>query len=111
MLVTNHEVFGYFAGRYGFEVVGAVIPSGSTTDGVSAAELDDLAKVIEAEGVPAIFSDTSSSDELIEVLSGEVGDVAVVELYSESLGEPGSEGATYIGMVRTNAERMSSALA
>jgi zinc/manganese transport system substrate-binding protein len=36
VLVTNHEVFGYFAERYGFEVVGAIIPGGSTTDGTSA---------------------------------------------------------------------------
>jgi len=34
-----------------------------------------------------------------------------VELYSESLGEERSDGATYLEMVRTNAERMSSALA
>ena len=111
VLVTNHEVFGYFADRYGFEVVGAVIPGGSTTDGASAGELAELAEQIEAEGVPAIFADTSSSDDLVEALAGEVGDVVVVELYSESLGEPGSDGATYVEMIRTNATRMSSALA
>lgn len=111
VLVTNHEVFGYFADRYGFEVVGAVIPSGSTTEGVSAADLAELAETIEAEGVPAIFSDTSSSNDLIAALSGEVGDIAVVELYSESLGEADSDGATYLEMIRTNAQRMSEALA
>lgn len=61
--------------------------------------------------MPAIFADTTSSDDLIEALAGEVGDVTVVELYSESLGEPGSDGSTYLEMVRTNAERMSTALA
>jgi zinc/manganese transport system substrate-binding protein len=111
VLVTNHEVFGYFADRYGFEVVGAVIPSGSTTDGVSAGELAELAEKIVEEGVPAIFADASSSDDLIEALAAEVGDVIVVELYSESLGESGSDGATYMEMIRTNATRMSSALA
>ena len=111
VLVTNHEVFGYFADRYGFEVVGAVIPSGSTTDGVSAGELAELAEKIVEEGVPAIFADAASSDDLIEALAAEVGDVIVVELYSESLGEPGSDGATYVEMIRTNATRMSSALA
>ena len=39
------------------------------------------------------------------------GDVQVVELYTESLGEPGSDGETYIAMVVTNAERISGALA
>jgi zinc/manganese transport system substrate-binding protein len=111
VLVTNHEVFGYFADRYGFEVVGAVVPSGSTTDGVSAGELAELAEKIVEEGVPAIFADVSSSDDLIEALAAEVGDVIIVELYSESLGESGSDGATYMEMIRTNATRMSSALA
>ncbi|MGI9612178.1 MAG: metal ABC transporter solute-binding protein, Zn/Mn family [Acidimicrobiales bacterium] len=111
VLVTNHEVFAYFADRYGFEVIGAVIPSGTTGDSASAGELAELAEIIEAEGVPAIFSDTSSSSSLVDTLAAEVGDVAVVELYTESLGEPGSEGGTYLDMVRTNATRISDALA
>ncbi|MEM9563434.1 MAG: metal ABC transporter substrate-binding protein [Actinomycetota bacterium] len=111
VLITNHEVFGYFADRYGFEVVGAVIPSGSTLDGASAGDLAELAELIEDEGVPAIFSDTSSSDALVETLAAEVGDVEVVELFSESLGDGDSEGATYLEMVRTNATRISAALA
>lgn len=110
VLVTNHEVFGYFADRYGFEVVGAVIPGGSTTDSASAGELAELAEVVEAEGVPAIFADTSSSDDLVDALASEVGDIAIVELYSESLGEPGSDGSTYVDMVRANAERITTAL-
>ena len=111
VLVTNHEVFAYFADRYGFEVIGAVIPSGTTGDSASAGELAELAEIIEAEGVPAIFADTSSSSNLVDTLAAEVGDVAVVELYTESLGEPGSEGGTYLDMVRTNATRISDALA
>ena len=51
-IVTNHEVFGYFADRYDFEVIGTIVPSGSTTDGVSGQELAELAEVIENEGVP-----------------------------------------------------------
>ena len=111
VLVTNHEVFGYFADRYDFEVVGAVIPSGSTADGASAQALAELAELIVAEGVPVIFADSSSSDELVQTLATEVGNIDVVELYSESLGEAGSDGATYIDMVRSNAERIATALA
>ena len=110
VLVTNHEVFGYFADRYDFEVLGTVIPSGSTADGASAGELAELAEVIEAEGVPAIFTDAASPDALAATLADEVGDVAIVELYTESLGDAGSDGATYIDMVRTNAERIAAAL-
>ena len=110
VLITNHEVFGYFAEQYDFEVVGTVIPSGSTVDGASGGALAELAEEIEHEGVPAIFSDVSASDQLISALADEVGEVDVVELYTESLGEEGSEGATYIEMVRANANRISAAL-
>jgi zinc/manganese transport system substrate-binding protein len=111
VMVTNHEVFGYFADRYGFEVVGVVIPGGGTTDSVSAGELAELAEVIESEGVPAIFADTSSSDQLVQTLAAEVGDIEVVPLFTESLGAADSEGATYLDMVRTNGQRISDALA
>lgn len=110
ILVTNHEVFGYFADRYGFEVVGTVIPGGTTSEGTSAADLAELVEVVEEEGVPAVFADTSSPDRLAQALASEVGDVEVVELYSESLGEPGSGAETYLEMVRVNAERIASAL-
>ena len=111
VLVTNHEVFGYFADRYDFEVVGAVIPSGSTADGASAQALAELAELIVAEGVPVIFADSSSSDELVQTLATEVGNIDVIELYSESLGDADSDGATYIDMVRSNAEQIATALA
>ena len=110
VLVTNHDVFGYFADRFGFSVVGAVIPGGGTQGEPSARDLDDLAGVIEAEGVPAIFADTSSPARLADALAAEVGEVEVVELYSESLGPEGSEAATYVTMVETNAQRIAAAL-
>lgn len=109
-LVTNHEVFGSFADRYDFEVVGAVIPGGSTGAAPSAAELDELASTLEAEEVPAIFADVSSPESLSDALASEVGDVEVVALYTESLGEEGSDGETYDAMVRANAERIVAAL-
>jgi zinc/manganese transport system substrate-binding protein len=110
-LVTNHDVFAYFAERYDFTVVGAVIPAVTTQAEPAAGELADLAAVIEAEGVPAIFADTSSPEQLADALAGEAGDVEVVELYSESLGEPGTDAGTYEGMIRTNASRIAAALA
>jgi zinc/manganese transport system substrate-binding protein len=111
-LVTNHDVFAYFADRYGFEVVGAVIPAATTQASPSGADIDALAATITAEGVPAIFADTSSPEDLADALAGEVGgDVAVVALYSESLGEAGSGADTYAGMMRTDAGRIAEALA
>ena len=111
VLVTNHEVFAYFADRYGFEVVGAVVPSLTTSAETSVRELEELAAIIEAEGITAIFAETTQSTDLAEALAGEVGgDVAIVELFTESLGEPGSGAETYIDLMRTNAELIVAAL-
>lgn len=111
-LVTNHDAFGYFAERFGFEVVGTVIPGGTTLAEPSAAGLEELAATIEREGVAAIFVETSQPELLADALIGEVDvDVEVVELFSDSLGDEGSGGATYVDMMQTNAERIAGALA
>ncbi|MGI9607975.1 MAG: metal ABC transporter solute-binding protein, Zn/Mn family [Acidimicrobiales bacterium] len=111
VMVTNHEVFGYFAERYGFEVVGTVIPGGTTSDSASARELAELAELIAQRDVPAIFADVSSTDELARTVADEIGDIDVVDLFSESLGPDDSNGATYLDMIRTNARRIADALA
>lgn len=112
VIITNHEVFGYFADRYDFEVVGAVVPGGGTGAEPSAGELAELAHVIEEEGVPAIFADAASPARLAETLAEEVGgEVVVVPLFTEALGDEGSGAETYLDLVRTNAERIAEALA
>ena len=112
VLVTNHEVFGYFADRYDFEVVGAVIPSLTTSAAASAADIEELAAVIRERGVPAIFGETTQPTELAEALADEVGgDVEVVELFTESLGEEGSGAETYVGMMGVDARLIAEALA
>lgn len=112
VLVTNHEVFGYFADRFDFEVVGAIIPSLTTSAEPSAADIEELAEVIEAEGIQAIFGETTQSTQLAEALVDEVdGSVEVVELFTGSLGEDGSGGETYREMMQENAERIAGALA
>ncbi|HEX9824177.1 MAG TPA: metal ABC transporter substrate-binding protein [Actinomycetota bacterium] len=110
-LVTNHDAFGYLADRYDLEVVGVVIPGGSTLGEPSAASLAALAEIIRERDVPAIFTETIHSTGLAEVLGDEVGrPVEIVSLYSDSLGEPGSEAATYAGLMRANATRIAEAL-
>ncbi len=112
LLVTNHDAFGYFADRYGFRIVGTVIPGGSTLAEPSPADLDALVRSIEASGVDAIFVETTASPDLAEALASELGrPIQVVELYTGSLGGPGSGADTYIGMMETNAHRIADALA
>ena len=109
-LITNHEALGYFAARYGFEVVDTVIPGGATLAEPGTAELAALVERIQEEGIPAIFAETIESTALAEALAAEAGgDVKVVELYTGSLGEPGSGADTLIGMLRINAQRIADA--
>ena len=114
-LVTNHHVFGYLAERYDFEVVGAVLPSvvplGSTLASPSASDISALADTVRAEGVPTIFADSSQPDRLARVLADQAGvDVAVVPLFSESLSRPGSGAETYLDLMRSNTEAISTGL-
>jgi zinc/manganese transport system substrate-binding protein len=110
-LVTNHAAFGYFADRYDFEVVGVIIPGGSTLAEPSPADLALLVEVLRREGVRTVFAETTQPADLAEALAAELREgVAVVSLYTGSLGEPGSGADTYVGMERTNAERIAAAL-
>lgn len=109
-LVTNHESLGYLAAHYDLEVIATVLPGTSTDVDVTASSFTELVETIRDAGVPAIFADTSSSDRLAQSLAEEVGGIEVVELYTESLGEPGSGADTVAGMIRTNIERIVEAL-
>lgn len=110
VLVTDHDVLGSFADRYDFEIIATVIPSGSTSDGVSGGALAELAGLLRETGVPAVFTEETAGTELADTLASEVGDVEIVPLYAESLGPEGSEAATYAAMMRVNAQRIADAL-
>ncbi len=111
VLVTLHDAMGYFADRYGFTVVGTVIPGGSTLAEPSSADLAELVHEIEEQDVPAIFAEGTVSATLGEAVGAEVGrPIAVVPLYVDSLGEPGSGADTLAGMLQTNATRIAEAL-
>jgi zinc/manganese transport system substrate-binding protein len=109
-LVTNHDVLGYYATSYGFEVVGAVIPSVSSDAQASAADVADIVRLIETEGVPAIFAEASINPALIQQVGRESGVTVVDDLYGDSLGAAGSDGATYIEMMRANTQKITGAL-
>ncbi len=110
LLVTNHDAMGYFAQRYGFEVVGTVIPSPSGLAETNPAQLEALAQTIEEHGVGAIFAESQHSARDAEALARRVGDVEVVTLFTGTLGEPGSGADTYLGFMRTNAGLIAEAL-
>ena len=110
IMITNHDAFGYFADRYGFEIVGTVIPSTSTGAETNPALLEELAEIIEHEGVPAVFSETTTGDSDIQALATAAGDIAVVPLLTGSLAPAGQDGDTFIGMLKFNAHAIADAL-
>lgn len=109
-LVTDHDAFHYFAERYGLEVVGAVIPSQTTQAQPSAKDLSELAATIEAENVQAVFPESSLSSKAAEAIAAQTGASAEYELYGDSLGPEGSDGATYVEMEAANADAVVSGL-
>lgn len=110
-LVTNHHVFGYLADRYGFEVVGAVIPSGTTLASPSTSDLKDLADAVAEAGVSAVFADSSQPDRLATVMAEEAGvEIEVIPLFSESLSAKGGGAETYLEMMRANTEAITAGL-
>jgi zinc/manganese transport system substrate-binding protein len=76
-LVSGHDELGYFADRYGCEVIGAIIPSLSTTSEASAGELAALKVEVEEHGVPAIFTGLGTSQDVADQLASELGVKAV----------------------------------
>jgi len=105
-LVTDHDAFGYFARRYGVTVIGAVIPSQTTQAQPSAGAIADLAKVIARENVKAVFPESSVNPKLARAIADRTGATAKYELYGDTLGPEGSDGATYLAMERHNADAM-----
>lgn len=76
-LVSGHDEMGYFADRYGCEVIGAIIPSFSTTSEASAGEVADLKAEVETHDVKAIFTGLGTSPDVAEQLAAELGVKAV----------------------------------
>ena len=110
-LVTNHHVFGYLADRFDFDVVGAVIPGGTTLAAPSASDLADLVDAVEETGVPAIFAESSSPDRLVQALAEEADvHVEVIELFTESLTAEDGGAPDYLTMMRVNTARITSGL-
>jgi zinc/manganese transport system substrate-binding protein len=88
-LVTGHESMGYFAQRFGFKLVGAIIPSITTQAEVSASDLAALKKLIQDNQVKVIFTELGTPPAVADAIGKETG-VKVVELTTHSLPADGS---------------------
>jgi ABC-type Zn uptake system ZnuABC Zn-binding protein ZnuA len=104
-LVTNHDAFRYYIDHYGLDFVGSVIPSFDTQTELSPQDVGDLVAKIKAQGVKAVFSESSLPSKTaaaiakaagVKVIAGEDG------LFGDTLGPPGSDADTYLKMERHN---------
>ena len=113
ILVTAHDAFSYFGKTYGFEVIGLQGISTATEAGVK--DVQQLSKFIIDNKVKAIFIESSVPRRTIEALQAAViskkHDVEIGgSLYSDALGNPGTDEGTYIGMFKYNVNTMVNAL-
>ncbi|NLN26145.1 MAG: zinc ABC transporter solute-binding protein [Bacteroidetes bacterium] len=113
ILITAHDAFSYFGKSYDFEVRGLQGISTITEAGVQ--DVRNLSNFIVTHQIKAIFVENSVPRRTIEALQAAVRaqghDVAIGgTLYSDSLGNPGTDEGTYIGMYRYNVETIVNAL-
>ena len=101
LLITDHDDLPYLADRYGFTIVGSLVPSSSSLAGVDPRHLEDLADAARRSGAPAVFIEVGESSADAESLAKRAG-LRVVELYIGSLGPPGSGADTWEGLLRTD---------
>ena len=105
-LITDHHIFGYFAKRYGFEIVGTILPGASTNAEASARSITNLVGVLKNEGVSTIFVGTTagrSVEQLAETIASELKrEILVIKTLTGSLSPAGEPGDTYIGYMEYN---------
>jgi ABC-type Zn uptake system ZnuABC Zn-binding protein ZnuA len=104
-LVTNHDAFGYYIDRYGLDFVGAIIPGFDSQAELSAQDISTIVGLIKTTGAKAVFSESSLPPKTAEAIGRDAGVTVVAgedALYGDSLGPPGSDGGTYLKMLRHN---------
>ncbi|WP_353622133.1 zinc ABC transporter substrate-binding protein [Halocella sp. SP3-1] len=113
ILITAHDAFAYFGNTYGFEVKG--LQGISTASEAGTRDVRQLAEYIVEKQIKAIFVESSVPKKNIEALQEAVAARGFKveiggELYSDSLGSPGTEAETYIGTVKSNVDTIIDAL-
>jgi ABC-type Zn uptake system ZnuABC Zn-binding protein ZnuA len=110
LLVTNHESLGYYADRYGFTVVGTIIPSVSSEAAPSAQEVVKLINTIRSTGSPAVFLEIGANPDLARQIASETNLRVISDLYTESITDPNGPAPTYIDMLKMDTRTIVDAL-
>ena len=107
-LVTSHDAFQYFARDYGFKIY--PIEGVSTAEEPSTRKVAELLGTIKQEKVKAVFFENTQNPKVIAQITKETGAAVGGELYADGLGAPGGDAATYLDMMRHNADTIVNSL-
>lgn len=108
VLVTSHDAFRYFGKRYGVQLESVI--GVSTEAEAQTSDIIRLNKVIRESGIPAVFIETTVNPKLLEQIAKDNNVTIGGSLFSDSLGEPGSEAPTYLDMLKFNTDTIVKAL-
>lgn len=113
VLITAHDAFSYFGRAYGFTIVS--LQGISTDSEIGVGDVTRVVDYIVSHDIPALFAEASlpksnvaAVQQAVRAHGKEVG--IGPELYSDTLGEPGTIQETYVGMVRSVVDRIVDAL-
>ncbi|MBK8476879.1 MAG: zinc ABC transporter substrate-binding protein [Opitutaceae bacterium] len=107
-LVTSHDSLGYFAAAYDLEPV--PVSGLSTAAEANARDVAAIIDLIRHEQVPAVFFEVTSNPKLVRQIGADAGVRLAEPLFTDSLGAPGSDTATYLTAMRSNVSRIVAAL-
>ncbi len=113
VLVTAHDAFGYYSRAYGLAVAG--IQGISTASEAAIGDIRATVETVVSREVPAIFVESSVNARTVEAVQQAAADQGVEveiggELYSDAMGDAGTPGGTYIGMIFENTRIITHAL-
>ncbi|HLF71059.1 MAG TPA: metal ABC transporter substrate-binding protein [Dehalococcoidia bacterium] len=109
-LITNHDALGYFGSSFTYEIEANVIPSLSTKDGATGKDIAAAVEKAQRFHVSVVFAEASSDSKLIEEVARQAGVRVVYGIYTDSLGPPGSDGATYIDAMLSDGRKIAEAI-
>jgi ABC-type Zn uptake system ZnuABC Zn-binding protein ZnuA len=110
LLVTNHDSLGYFAGQYGFSVIGTIVPGVSSDAAASAQQIAALIDEVKSTGAPAVFLNISDNSHLADQVAAETNIAVVTDLYIETLSPSDGPAATYVDMIKHDVAQIVNAL-
>ncbi|WP_159718126.1 metal ABC transporter solute-binding protein, Zn/Mn family [Actinomyces marmotae] len=112
VLFTSHDAFGYLSKAYGLKFEGAALSDFNAQQDATAQQIQTTADAVKASGAVAIFAENSNNPASVRKVAQTAGVKAIIgdeALYGDSLGEPGSDGETYIGSILHNVTGLTNA--